>query len=227
MKIIRFEEIDSTNLYAKAHRAEGEDLVVTAKIQTGGMGTKGRSFSSNEGGVYLTRLTFYKNFPSSEAFKIVVNASVAVCRTLERFGLSPLIKWPNDIYVQDKKICGISTENTFSGDNVSNSVVGIGLNVNNALPEELRDIAVSMRTASGFEFDRTEVESVLIEETDKDFSMEEYLSRVGYLNREVTLIFGDKRIPAYAVSVDSQGGLIVEISGEKRRVTAAEVSLRV
>lgn len=115
MKILHYEETDSTVLRAKALIGGGEDLVVTAVRQTGGMGTKGRSFASEAGGVYLTRLTFYKNFPASDAFKIMAGASVAVCRTVEKFGLVPCIKWPNDVYVADKKICGILIENTFSG----------------------------------------------------------------------------------------------------------------
>lgn len=69
----------------------------------------------------------------------MANASVAVCRTLENYGLTAEIKWPNDVYVQGKKICGILIENVFSGDRISSSVVGIGVNVNNSLPEELKN----------------------------------------------------------------------------------------
>ena len=103
----RFDEIDSTNEYAKTKRQEGKDLIVTAKRQIGGRGTKGRSFSSEEGGVYLTKLSFYDNFPAKEAFKIMAQAAVAVCETLQYYGLQPKIKWVNDVYVNDKKICGI------------------------------------------------------------------------------------------------------------------------
>ena len=226
MRIVHFDKTDSTNLYAKAQRANGEDLIVTAKIQTGGMGTKGRSFASDEGGVYLTKLTFYEDFHAAEAFKIMESASVAVCKTLERFGLSPCIKWPNDVYVSDRKICGILTENTFSGAYVANSVVGIGVNVNNELPKELSETAVSMKKAAGHTFDRELVEKVLIEELQKDAPTEEYLARIGYMNRTVVLLFGDERIPAYTLGVDESGGLLVEIDGKKRRVTSGEVSLR-
>ena len=65
MRIVRFEEISSTNDYVKEQKKYGENLIVIAKRQTGGRGTKGRSFSSNEGGVYLTKLVFYKNFPAA------------------------------------------------------------------------------------------------------------------------------------------------------------------
>lgn len=227
MKIVRLEEVDSTNLYAKARAGEGEDLVVTAKRQTGGMGTKGRSFSSEEGGVYLTRLTFYRNFPAAEAFRVMAGASVAVCRTLERFGLSAGIKWPNDVYVQGRKICGILIENTFSGPLLSRSIVGIGLNVNNELPAELSGVALSMRGAAGRPFDREEVENALIEESGKSFPVSEYLSRLQFLGEEAVLVCGEERISARILSVDERGGLIAETAEGKRRFTAAEVSLRV
>lgn len=230
MKIIRFEEIDSTNDYVKSllrsGKTDGEDLVVTAKKQTGGRGTKGRSFVSEEGGVYLTRLYFYRDFPASDAFLVMAGASVAVCRTLEKFGLTATIKWPNDVYVNDKKICGILIENTFSGATISSSVVGIGLNVNNSLPEELKDAAISMREAAGKAFDRAAVENALIEETGNPCPIDEYRKRVGYLDRRVSLFFGDECVPAYALFVNERGELVAEIDGARRAVTAAEVSLR-
>ena len=106
MKILHYEETDSTVLRAKALIGGGEDLVVTAVRQTGGMGTKGRSFASEAGGVYLTRLTFYKNFPASDAFKIMAGASVAVCRTLENYGLTAEIRTRSVHQVAERRICG-------------------------------------------------------------------------------------------------------------------------
>lgn len=227
MKILRFEEISSTNEFAKEKRLEREDLLILAKRQTGGKGTKGRSFSSNEGGVYLTKLVFYENFPAKDAFLIMARAAVAVCKTLEKFSLSPKIKWANDVFVADKKICGILIENVFSGNKISSSVIGVGLNVNNLLPDDLKEIATTMREQAGKELDFSAVESALIENLNKNFSMEEYLSRVGYLNEEVCLRIGETLIPATPVCVEKDGALVVEIGGEKRRVFSGEVSLLV
>lgn len=207
MKRIDLKETTSTNEVAKSLRERGENLVVTALRQTGGKGTKGRSFSSAAGGVYLTRLTFYENFPAANAFLIMASASVAVCRTLEKYGFEAEIKWPNDVYVHGKKICGILIENTFSGNKISCSVVGIGLNVNNELPPELSETAISMRSAAGKFFDREEAENVLIEESGKIFPMEEYRKRIGFLGRPVLLLSGERKIPARAVDVDERGGI--------------------
>lgn len=227
MKIIRLAQIDSTNLYAKKLLSKREDVIVTADFQTGGRGTKGRSFSSDKGGVYLTKLSFYENFLAKDAFLIMARAACAVCVTLESYGFKPKIKWVNDIYVEDKKICGILIENVFSGNRIASSIVGIGLNVENDLPEELQDIAISMRQAANREFDKAEVESRLIAALEREFSVEEYIARVGYLNREITLIEGEQCKPAYAVRVTERGELVVREGETERTVSAAEVSLRI
>ncbi len=226
-KIVRLAEVGSTNDYAKERRADGENLIITAVKQTGGRGTKGRSFCSREGGVYLTKLTFYEDFPTKDSFKIMASAATAVCKTLRAFGLTPVIKWPNDIFVNDKKICGILIENAFSGQNIRSSVVGIGLNVCNDLDEELLDIATTMQKEDGKVLSVEGVTNRLIEELNGEFSMDDYRSFIGYLGREATLIFGDERVPATLVSVDETGGLWVKRGGELTRVTAAEVSVRI
>ena len=229
VKRIALREVDSTNEYAKSLRAEGqgvvEDTIITAKRQTAGRGTKGRSFSSGKGGVYLTYLRVFEDFAAKRAFEIMASAAVAVCKTLESFGLSPVIKWANDVHVNGKKISGILTENTFSGDRVQNSVVGIGLNVNNALETELQGIATTMREAIGKRLCLRKVTKRLMENLQAPFVMEDYLSRLGYMGRRVELVFGDERVPATLLFVDNEGVLTVEINGEERRFSAAEISV--
>lgn len=227
MKIIRFDEIDSTNEYAKGLIESGENAVVVARRQTGGRGTKGRSFSSNEGGVYLTNLRFYENFSSKNAFLVMARAAVSVCKTLEYFGFSPKIKWANDVFVDDKKICGILIENAFSGSSIAYSIVGIGLNVNNALPEELSEIATTMKQAKKRSFDAEEVLQILLSELEKEHTMDEYVERAGYLNRQVTLIEGGEARTVVSRAVTKSGGLVVEENGTLRVVCAGEVSLKI
>jgi BirA family biotin operon repressor/biotin-[acetyl-CoA-carboxylase] ligase len=227
VKIVRFESIDSTSNYAKDLRENGEDVVVWAEMQTGGRGTKGRSFSSGKGGVYLSALRFYENFPASQAFQIMQNAAAAVCETLVSFGITPQIKWPNDIYVNGKKICGILIENTFSGANVSSSVVGIGINVYNALEEELADIATTMLQETGKRFSVEKVGETLIEKLFEKDIYKRYVSYVGWLGQEVSLLVGENVVRAKLISVDEQGNLHAETDGEVRRYAAAEISLRI
>lgn len=229
MNILRehFQTLASTNDYIKTKRTAGYDLIVTADMQTGGRGTKGRTFSSQNGGVYLSELRFYETFPAREAFQIMARTATAVCKTLCFFGIKPVIKWPNDIFVNDKKICGILIENTFLGDKIASSVVGIGLNVCNALETELAEIAITMQQATGKTFSVEEVRERLIQELQKSHTMDEYLSYIGYLGRQITLILGDERIPATLVSVETDGKLRAETGNGERLFSSAEVSLRI
>ena len=227
MKWIQFDEIGSTNDYAKDRRGAREDLIITAKRQTGGRGTKGRSFVSREGGVYLTTLRFYEDFSAKDAFKIMSGAAVAVCETLRFYGINPMIKWANDIFVDGKKICGILIENTLSGGNISSSVVGVGLNVNTTFDRDLVDIATSMYLASGKTFSVEEVTEKLIEELVKERTIEEYRAYLGFVGKQVALILGDERVPATILSVDNEGRLHALVDGKTRIFSSAEVSLQV
>ena len=226
IKIEHFEELTSTQEYVKSKWSEGQNLIVTADRQTSGRGTKGRSFSSNEGGVYVSKLTFYDNFPTKDAFKIMAGSAVAVCETLRAYGIWACIKWPNDIFVNDRKISGMLIENVFSGRYITSSAVGIGINVCNPLPDELRDIATTMQLETGKVFSVDEVRRRLIEELSKPADMQKYQRYLGYMGEEVTLILGDECVPATLLSVDEEGGLWVKFGQETRRLTAAEVSIR-
>ena len=223
---VHFEEIDSTNTYIKTRRNEGKDLIVTASRQTGGRGTKGRSFSAEIGGVYLSKLSHFTDFPATQAFKIMIGCAVAVCKMLEHYGLQPVIKWPNDIHVNGKKICGTLIENVFSGKNIASSVVGIGINVWNSLPDELAGIATSMLVETGKTFDVEEVTSYLMDALGKEWMIEDYRAYIGYMDRAVTLLFGMESKAAVLRSVDDEGGLWAEIDGNLQRLTAVEVSVR-
>ncbi len=221
---IALDEIDSTNLYAKRRRGENEDMIVTARRQTGGMGTKGRSFSSDEGGVYLTYLRFFDDFPAERAFEIMIGGAVAVCETAKAYGLEPKIKWPNDILVGGKKLAGILIENTLSGGRIRSSLMGIGLNVRNPLPAELRDIAVTMREL-GATPSVEEVTERLVAELQIPRSIVEYKKHLGFVGERIALTVGEKRTSARLLTVDERGNLSVEIEGEKRRFSFGEVSI--
>ncbi len=227
MKRIFLEETESTNEYAKALRGLGENLLVVAGRQTGGKGTKGRSFCSKQGGVYLSLLTFYQDFPALNAFQIMQGAAAAVCETLAFFGLKPKIKWPNDVYVGEKKICGILIENALKEKYIGSSVVGIGLNVFNELPDELLDIATTIFQETGKKIAVERVIEVLVRFLEEKNVHEKYARYLGWLGEEVILVIGDTQKRAKILSVDETGGLWVEMDGEKKRFVAAEVSLRV
>ena len=227
MKRIFLEEIDSTNEYAKSLRVLGENTLVVAKRQTGGRGTKGRSFSSLPGGVYLSVLKFYRDFPAANAFQIMQSAAASVCETLVLFGVKPKIKWPNDVYVNGKKICGILIENALSGQCIASSVVGIGLNVWGELPQELLQIATTLLKETGVKVDVERVIETLVGFLEEENIYEKYARYLGWIGEEITLVIGEKEECAKLISVDQTGGLWADMHGEQKRFVAAEVSLRV
>ena len=223
MKILNFEKIKSTQDYLKKLKNPKEDVAVIAGEQTVGKGTKGRSFSSEKGGVYLSLL---KLFPckAKDSFSIMQSSAVAVCKTLAAFGIKAQIKWPNDIFVGEKKICGILIENMLSGEYVSSSVIGIGLNVNNSLPPFLSDTAISAKEVLGEELPIDSVIATLLYNLYQPTTEYEYKSLSMVLGREITVLRGDgTSLKAVAKDVLPNGNLLL-FSGEE--LSAAEISIK-
>ncbi len=224
MRVIELEETDSTNEYLKRLNPS-EDTAVFAKRQTAGRGTKGRSFSSREGGLFVSVCRLYEGLPASNAFEIMVNCCVAVCKTLEYFGVKPVIRWANDVLVNGKKICGTLIENTFSGGNITRSIVGMGINVNNVIPDELKDIAVSL-SVLGKNIEVEQVKEVLMTNLTGNYAVSDYKKYVDWLGKKVTLKCGGESFTAIALDIGDDGRLIAEREGEVIKISSAEVSLR-
>lgn len=225
MKIIELDEVDSTNEYLKRMSA-GKDVIITAARQNAGKGTKGRSFESSVGGLYLSIMRFYENFPAENAFQIMVDGSVAVCRTLELFGIHPVIKWANDVLAGNRKICGTLIENTFSNGHITRSIVGCGINVNNMLSPELRNIAVSMSEILKKKIDITCVKETLIDNFQNHYELAEYKSYIDWFDTFITLKTPDGDKLVKALDVSESGRLIVDWDGNILEISSAEVSLR-
>ncbi|MBD5632753.1 MAG: biotin--[acetyl-CoA-carboxylase] ligase [Clostridia bacterium] len=226
MKIIELEEVTSTNEYLKQNDL-GEDIIVSAKRQSAGKGTKGRSFVSADGGLYISVMRHYTNLPASDAFKIMVNACVAVCKTLEKFKLSPVVRWSNDVLVGGKKISGTLIENTFSGDKIIRSIVGIGINVYNDLPEELKAVATTVSESCGKKISVQAVRDELIKNLQKEFTVTDYKKFITWFGKTVTLHTADSEYQATAKDVLPDGRLVVDRNGEILKISSAEVTLRI
>lgn len=224
MRIELLDTVTSTNDYIKRYLGGREDVIVCAREQTGGKGTKGRSFLSPLGGVYLSALTFYDSLPAAEAFRVMAHAAVAVCRTAEAFGAPAEIKWPNDVYACGRKLCGILIENGFSGNRVSYSIVGIGLNVVNDL-SLLGGIAVNLSECAGRSVSVDAAREKLIENYRRESAFRDYLSYVRFLGRNISVTEGGRRYSAVARSVLADGRLEIEENGVRRALSAAEIGI--
>lgn len=128
-KIVHIDETSSTNQWLKEH-GEG-DMVVVADYQTAGRGCGTNTWESERGKNLLFSLLLHPaEIPVREQFRISMAVSVALCEMLSQYAGDFSIKWPNDIYWRDRKICGILIENRVAGQLLAESIVGIGLNVN-------------------------------------------------------------------------------------------------
>ena len=153
MNYIYYDEIDSTNNEIKRKLLEGdvpEFTVISAGLQTAGRGRSGHDWESPKDVSVATSIALYPREVSCEAVpRLTLIAAVAVAEALEKlYGLKTAIKWPNDILVSNKKICGILTELSAKDNHVENVVVGIGVNVHNrTFPEEISHMAISVDQA--------------------------------------------------------------------------------
>ncbi len=167
-QIIHLEETESTNSYLK-ELIKSEQLVegsvVVADFQTAGRGQVGNSWFSSKGDNLLFSLLIYPTeIPANEQFIISRITSLAIKNTLDQFTDDIRIKWPNDIYWKDKKIAGILIENNLQGKVIENSIIGIGLNLNQQIfPIELPN-PVSLRQITATEYDKNYILDLLMKE---------------------------------------------------------------
>lgn len=220
MKTTIFDTLPSTNDYCET-REFGEDTAIIAREQTGGKGTKGRSFSSPRGGVYLSLVRYYP-CKAENSFSLMIASCMAVVKTLEFYGVRADVKWPNDVFLNGKKICGILIKNSFEGENVKKSITGIGVNVNNDIPKDLADIAINLKSVVG-EVDIDEFYKRLIENLYADYSVDEYRSRNIVLGKEITVIKNGESRKAVAEDIAADGSLVLK-GGE--RLFYGEVTIR-
>lgn len=170
MQLEKFKSVPSTNKKAKEMSDSGALpwTVVLSEEQESGYGRKGESWYSPEGGLYFSVILPKGEINDLQTLTIL--AAFIVAKTLkESFNIEPLIKIPNDVLLNGKKICGILTENVIGGE-VKSSVIGIGINTNTeGFPSELKNIATSLKMELGREVDNTEILEKIISELKDQF----------------------------------------------------------
>ncbi|MDE6638026.1 MAG: biotin--[acetyl-CoA-carboxylase] ligase [Muribaculaceae bacterium] len=155
MRFIHLEEVDSTNAYIMRNVRDLEaPVMVTAYRQTAGQGQRGNSWEA-EPGKNLTFSVFYRpaGLPPMAQFSMSEAVALAVVDFLANHGIEAKVKWPNDIYVDDRKICGILIRHSVMGDAVTYSVIGVGIDVNQTLFLSDAPNPVSMKQITGKTYD--------------------------------------------------------------------------
>lgn len=243
-RIILFShKVDSTNKWAKelAGYDACEGTVVIAETQTKGHGRLGRRWASPTGGLWFS-LILRPKLRSGEAVKLTFVAGLAVAKVLrEMFSLKAETKWPNDVLVNGRKICGILSEMNTTGEAVNFVVVGIGVNVNfnveKVFPEQLRKTATSLEKELGRKVQLEKLFRALLEGLEDLYELfikegfnpvlEEWKNYAGFLGRHVEVTSSTKKMCGLALDVDLEGALVLRFEdGTTKHVFVGDVSLR-
>ena len=241
-ELLCFDTIDSTNNELKRRAVSGtvDGTVILADQQTGGRGRRGRSFVSPAGkGLYLSA-ALRPRCPLSEISTLTAWTAVALCDAVEAAcGVRPGIKWPNDIVVDGKKVCGILTEMSMEQAYIHHIVIGVGINVRRQeFPKEIRDRAAAIEEQCGFRISRSQLIADIMEAFEEDYEIflqthdlkglrDSYAKLLVNRDREVCVLDPKGEFRGTARGINDQGELLVERQdGSIEEVYAGEVSVR-
>ena len=239
-----FSSVTSTNTILKEMAEQGakEGTVIIAEEQTAGRGRTGKQFYSPKGtGIYISIL-LRPDIPAEESLFLTTSAAVATARAIEDVSdKRALIKWVNDIYLEDKKTCGILTEGAFNVETgkLDYAIVGIGINVcipDGGFPDNIKDIATAIFDK---QTDSINKRSILIANL-LDYFMEyykhfksksyvkEYIERSMIIGKTITVIEGSKTSVAKAIDIDKNCRLKVQFEdGTTKWLSSGEVSTKI
>ncbi len=241
-KICTFGILKSTNDHAWRLADEGapEGTVVIAEEQTAGRGRFGRSWSSPPGMGIWCSIIFRPGLFPWEAPRMTMMAALAAARAIRAStGLVVSLKWPNDVLIEGRKICGILTELSADTDAVRFVITGIGLNVHqheDDFPAALRDKATSLRMASDVPVSRIQVIRSLLSETEKAYLLmntsgfaalrREIVSLSCVVGRAVSVRQRNRLYRGKVLDIDETGGLVLELAGGRiEHIISGEVQL--
>lgn len=236
-----YDELNSTNdkMCILAKNGAKEGTVVIAQTQSAGKGRRGHIWKSPKNtGIYMSIL-MYPNISPRQAPKITLIAGLCVCKAIRKItGIKAVIKWPNDLLINGRKVCGILTEMNAGMEKVNFIVLGIGINVNtNSFPKEIENIATSLKIEGNKNYIRkTIIQEFLkefeeyyykyIEDTDFKKFVKEYKNFCSTIGQKVNVI-SNNSFSGLAVDVTDDGELVVEKeNGDREIVFSGEVSVR-
>ena len=243
-ELIRLECVDSTNTFLKKLAQEGaaDGTVVIASRQSGGRGRTGNSFSSEEGGLYLSMLMRTEHLALADVTGITSKTAVETVRALfGAYGICAEVKWVNDIILNQKKLGGILVEagRLSAGGQIPWVIVGVGINVNQRdFPEEIRNKASSLLMETGFPWETDALMIALIDRLnflrenlaspeEAAAYLEEYRGICATIGRELTFVRDGALKSCRALGVDDSYGLIVQYPDSAVEVLrSGEISVR-
>lgn len=233
--VVFVEKVDSTNNYAKNNDLSNGSLV-TCEEQTTGRGRLGRRWESQKG--MCMSVVLIPEIELSQISKITQVCAAAVAKALDELEIISQIKWPNDIFLNGKKICGILTEMKTEMNKNPYVVVGIGMNINNDnFPDEIKDVASSLYMETGIIFEKSLVAAKILNNFEilyNEFikgnfkeSLDICREKSYVIGKNINLIENNLVRKATAVDISSEGELVVMTeNGTTEKIISGEVSVR-
>jgi BirA family transcriptional regulator, biotin operon repressor / biotin---[acetyl-CoA-carboxylase] ligase len=231
-EVIFYTETTSTNDIALDLASKGADegTLVVADIQTMGKGRRDRKWLAPAGTSILASLILRPSIELSQINKIVLITAISIVYAIRNITHLPaLVKWPNDVVINNKKTAGILAEAKTEKNSVSLVVVGFGINVNvpkASFPEEIADIATSLSIESGYEISRIhllqeilrQIESRYVKLDDDSF-LDEWKNLSATIGRQVQIEYADSIKTGFALDIDESGALVIKLNtGETQRI---------
>jgi BirA family transcriptional regulator, biotin operon repressor / biotin---[acetyl-CoA-carboxylase] ligase len=241
--LIHFDSIDSTNSKAKqlADAANADGTIIISEEQISGRGRLGRSWVSPKyKGIWMS-IILKPNLNPMEAVKLTQIAAASLTLASKELGIETLVKWPNDIVINHKKVCGILTEMSAELTRINYVIVGIGINVNideADFPEDIKAIATSLKAETKASVNRKELVGRIlnnfeklylkfIKENDIKTSLHICRENSALLGRDIMVLRRDGSVEAKALDIDEEGRLLVQYGdGRQEYVISGEVSIR-
>lgn len=242
-EIYYFDTLDSTNLKAKELAANGqkEGTVIIAEEQTSGRGRLGRSWTSpNKKGIWMS-IILTPEIEPTDAAKVTQVAAAAVWKGINEIGIKTQIKWPNDIVLNGKKVCGILTEMSGELNRLNYLVVGIGINANISkedFPEEIKSLATSLKIENNKEIKRKELIGRILNNFEELYKELIHHNRIDksikictensvIIGKNVRLILKGTEEEVKAIGISKEGELIVQDkAGNISNIISGEISVR-
>ena len=229
MKFLKFDEIDSTNNYMKENISSFENYdIVSAKIQTSGRGRRGNTWLSPEGmALFSFLLKPEKTLSIVESTKLPLLAGISTLTALKKIKDGAYsFKWTNDVFLNSKKLCGILIERV-----KDDFVVGIGINVANKIPEDIKNIAISLE--SDYNIDKlilkvVEEFSLYYEKfmSGKWLEIIEEINRNNFLkDKKIRVHIGEQIFEGTAKNISEDGRLEIEMNGEIKLFSVGEITI--
>jgi BirA family transcriptional regulator, biotin operon repressor / biotin---[acetyl-CoA-carboxylase] ligase len=238
-KIFTFDSIDSTNTYAKslALQNDSEGSLIIAEEQTAGKGRLNRSWQAEKGKSLTFSVIITPKIPPEHIGILSLYASLAVAEAIENIlPLTPVCKWPNDVLLDGRKVCGILSEVVFKSETSYLVIIGIGINVNQSIfPTELQEIATSLFLTTGRSVDRAILLAKVLERLESwheviqnnqtDRILQHWKKYCTMFDKKVTIEQQEIKLQGIAAGLAEDGGLIINTSDKQIKVLAGDIKI--